>query len=242
MSQSTRYNPDFIHHQDSRVIPFMREVVFGMEDGMVSSLGAITGIATATGDHFVVILSGMVVIAVESISMGVGSYLSNKSEVDVTQRKIHEEKIELKEDPEAERDELRDIYIRDGWPEQLAETMATTASQDHDLFLNEMKAHELYIIDDEKDNSMKKGIVMFFSYVLGGLIPLIPYLILPLASAIVISIGITLIGLFALGSYTTRYTKRSWWKAGLEMLGLASAAAVVGYAVGQAVDTWFLSR
>ena|SRR3989344_1540888 len=64
----------------TKILPFLREIVFGLEDGMVSTLGAITGIAGATGNRSLVIISGLVIVAVESLSMAAGTYLSNKSE------------------------------------------------------------------------------------------------------------------------------------------------------------------
>lgn len=217
-------------------MPFIREVVFGVEDGMVSTLGALTGIATATGDYFIIVLSGVVVIAVESISMGVGSYLSNKSERDVDLRKIHEEKQELKKFPKEEKEELRAIYIEDGWPADLAHTMAETASQNKDLFLKEMTVHELAVMPVEDHHPVRNGIVMFFSYVIGGMTPLVPYLLFPITYALPLSIIITLVGLFFVGVGTTKFTKRKWWKAGLEMFGLASIAALIGYVVGQGAE------
>jgi len=218
----------------------IREVVFGMEDGMVSTLGAITGIATATNSHFVVVLSGLVVISVESISMGVGSYLSNKSEDDVEKRKLFEEKQELKHFPDEEREELEDIYTKDGWPRDLARTMAQTASENKQLFLHEMACHELSIFPQVEDRPVKKGIAMFFSYIIGGMIPLIPYILFSIRTGIIVSISATFVGLFLLGVGTTRLTKRKWWRAGLEMLVLASTAAIVGYVVGQLVDIFVL--
>jgi len=240
MKEHYHCNPDYIHHQSSKITSIIREIVFGMEDGMVSTLGAVTGIAAATGSHFTVVLSGLVVVAVESISMGVGSYLSNKSETDVEVRKLFEEKMELKDLPEEERKELEEIYIKDGWPPALARTMATTASQNKKLFLNEMAYHELGIFPDGEDYPVKKGFAMFFSYVLGGAIPLVPYLLFGMRVGIITSIVITLAGLFLLGVGTTRFTKRKWWRAGLEMLLLATAAALVGYLVGQVVERLWL--
>jgi vacuolar iron transporter family protein len=239
---SIEHNPDYIHHQNPGQASFIREIVFGAEDGMVSTLGAVTGIAAATQDLFTTVLSGFVIIAVESISMGVGSYLSSKSEKEIDERKLYEERIELREFPEDERVELEEMYIEDGWPKKLAGEMSLVASQNHDLFLQEMAYRELSIIPDNLEHPIRNGFLMWISYIVGGLIPLVPYLILSFANAIPVSICVTLIGLFVLGSYTTKYTKRSWWKAGLEMLGLASAAAVVGYTVGQAVDIWFLTK
>lgn len=240
MIQHIHHNPNYIHHQSSNFLFAIREIVFGMEDGMVSTLGAITGIAVATGNHFTVVLSGLVVVAVESISMGVGSYLSNKSEFDVNLRKIREEKEELKDFPEEEEKELEDIYIQDGWPVQLAKQMAYVAARDKKIFLHEMIVHELNIPYVEDKNPMRNAFFMFFSYVLGGSIPLLPYLIFSIQAAVPVSIIATLIGLFLLGVGTTRFTKRVWWKAGLEMFGLATLAALVGYAVGQLVEKWLL--
>ena len=86
------FNKDFIHHKKSSVASVLSEVVFGVEDGMVSTLGSITGIAIGSGNHSTVLLAGIVIVSVESISMGIGSYLSNKSEEEMNERKIKEEK------------------------------------------------------------------------------------------------------------------------------------------------------
>ncbi len=236
--QKSRKRPDFIHHQKFRVLFFIREVVFGVEDGMISTLGVLTGIAIGTNSHFVVVLSGFVIIIVESISMGVGSYLSTKSVREIEERKLKEEKIELKEWPEAEKKELVGMYVKDGWPLNLAEKMALTASKNKSLFLQEMAHRELRIYPKKLRKPAQGGIFMFFAYIVGGSIPVMPYLFLPVSSAIKLSIIITLIGLFALGSATTKFTKRRWWKAGFEMFFIAGIAALVGYIVGTVANSF----
>ncbi|PIZ96643.1 MAG: hypothetical protein COX80_00795 [Candidatus Magasanikbacteria bacterium CG_4_10_14_0_2_um_filter_33_14] len=231
------HNPNYIHHTQGKISSaLLREIVFGLEDGMVSTLGAVTGIATATNSQFTTLLSGFVVVSVESISMAVGSYLSNKSEKDTDDRKLHEEREELRQFPEDEREELFGMYVEDGWPKNIAKEMAEVASKDKHLFLKEMAYRELEIIPDNDDKPVKKGAVMFLSYVIGGAVPLIPYILLPIHDAIPVSIAFTLLGLFLLGIFTTKFTKRKWWKAGLEMTALASLAALIGYFVGQLVD------
>lgn len=227
---------DFIHHQKSPVLNSVREIVFGAEDGMVSTLGALTGIAVGTQNHFTVVLAGFVIVAVESISMAVGSYLSAKSVTDLNQRKLHEERHELNEYPDAEKKELVAMYIRDGWPKTMARSMAETASKDKHLFLTEMAYRELHISSGAMENPTRNALFMLFSYIFGGMIPIVPYLFLPINNGMMVSITATLLGLFILGVMTTRFTKRTWWKAGLEMLGLASLAAIVGYAIGRLVD------
>src|SRR3989338_5452577 len=189
------HNPDFIHHQkNSLSVSIIREIVFGMEDGLVSTMGAVTGIAAASQNHFIVILSGVVIIAVESISMGVGSYLSTKSENEI--------------------DEV--------------------ASKNKKLFLQEMAYRELKVFPDKMEQPLHNGIAMSIAYIIGGCMALLPYLVIPnIQTAITYSVIITLFSLFTLGVLTTQYSKRSWWKAGLEMLLLASVAALFGYVAGQ---------
>lgn len=232
--------PNFIHHQKSRILSVIREVVFGIEDGMISTLGVLIGIAVGTNNRSIVILSGLVVIIVESISMGVGSYLSAKSVKDITDRKLEEEETEIKEYPEAEKRELVEIYIRDGWPLNLAKEMALVASKNKSLFLQEMAYKELHISPETIEKPLRGGVFMFFSYIIGGAIPILAYFFFPIFLAMILSIAITLLGLFMLGCMTTKFTKRRWWKAGLEVFFIASIAALAGYIVGVVADHFII--
>lgn len=232
------HRAEFIHHQKPNIGSTVREAVFGVEDGMVSTLGAVTGIATATRDPFTILLSGLILVAVESISMAVGSYLSSKSERAIDERKLKEEETELTLYPEEERQELVSMYKDDGWPVDLATSMAEAASKDTKLFLQEMAYRELKIIPENLERPVVNGIVMGFSYIIGGAIPLIPYTFLSVSSSLSFSITSTLFGLFIVGVLTTKFSHRRWWMAGLEMLILAGVASAVGYGVGQAVNQW----
>lgn len=226
-------NKDYIHHSTSKISDVLKEVVFGIEDGMVSTLGSITGIAIGSnGNHATVILAGSVIIAVESISMGIGSYLSNKSEEEMEERKIKEEREEIKNFPKEEKEELYQMYITDGWPEKLAREMSIEASKNEELILKEMTMRELKIGDSEKSVSIKGGLFMFFAYIIGGLIPLSSYLIFPINIAIPVSVGITLLGLFGLGMSTTKFTKQPLIKSGLRVLIMGGIALAAGLAAG----------
>ncbi|OGH69577.1 MAG: hypothetical protein A2754_03045 [Candidatus Magasanikbacteria bacterium RIFCSPHIGHO2_01_FULL_47_8] len=237
------HNPDFIHHQKSISTSLIREIVFGMEDGMVSTMGAITGIAVGTRDHFIIVLSGLVIISVESISMAVGSYLSSKSEREIEERKLGEERIELQKFPKEEEKELEGMYIKDGWPKELAGSMAKAASKNKHLFLQEMAYRELKIIPEKMEHPLQNGVAMGIAYIIGGAIPLFPYLVMSsLSQTIFFSVGVGVVGLFVLGAVTAKFSKRTWWKAGFEMFALASAAALIGYLVGQAVDQWWVKK
>lgn len=234
------YNPGFIHHQESALkSSTIREVVFGMEDGLVSTMGAVTGIAAASQDHYIVLLSGLVIIAVESVSMGVGSYLSSKSEKEIDERKLFEERHELRIYPAEERDELVGMYVVDGWPRKLAEEMAVVASQNKKLFLQEMAYRELKVFPDQMEKPLQNGLAMGAAYIIGGSVAMAPYLVITnVTIAITYSVVITLASLFVLGALTTKYSRRKWWKAGLEMFLLASVAALFGYAAGQIATSY----
>lgn len=234
---SIEKNKEYLHHANPVDTALIREGVFGLEDGMVSTLGAVTGIATATGDYYTTILAGCVVISVESIAMAVGSYLSSKSEKEIDERMIYEEKIEIDTYPKEEQEEIEQMFIEDGWSKGLAKQMAHEAGNNKELMLKEMSYRELKIIPDNLENPKQNALIMGVTYVFGGSIPIAPYFFFhSMWYAIPVSICATLVGLFTLGALTTKFSKRAWWKAGLEMLSLASAAALIGYAVGQFVE------
>jgi len=224
---------NFIHHNNSRILNNIREVIFGTEDGIVSTLGALTGIAVATDSQFTVIISGLVIISVESISMGVGSYISSKLVKDVEDRKLYEEKMQLKGFPEEEKKELFEIFRRDGWPSGIARKMADTASQKKSLMLKEMAYRELLLIPGGAKNNFQNGTIMFFSYVIGGTISLLPYFFLQISTAIIFSIIFAALGLFILGLATSKFTVVRWWKNGLRILLLGAISTLVGFVVGQ---------
>ena len=225
------HREDFVHHQKTDT-SLLREVVFGMEDGMVSTLGALLGIAVGSQSQFIAILSGTVIIAVESISMGVGSYLSSKSLKETKERMIAEEKEEIEQYPDAEEKELIEIYTKNGWSEGLAKEMAKEARKKPGLMLSEMTVHELGIVGHEEEKPIRNGLIMGVSYIVGGIIPLLSYIILPISSATVSSIVFTGTGLFILGVGMTKFTKRSALRSGLEMLAIAGVASIIGYAIG----------
>src|SRR3989339_1492098 len=226
---------NFMHSRESRISRRIREVVFGVEDGIVSTVGAVTGIAVAVGDPFTIIVSGIVIVVVESISMGVGAYLSVKSVREVGDRKIHEERLEIKYSTEREKDELEKFFCRDGWPEDFSKEMVCIASENKELMLKEMSYRELFIFPEEIGSGISEGLAMFFSYVVGGGISLLAYFLFPVPQAIIFSIIFALTGLFILGVVVSRFTKLKWWKSGGRMFLLGTLSVSVGYLIGQIV-------
>jgi vacuolar iron transporter family protein len=211
----------------------IREVVFGVEDGMVSTLGAITGIAIGSQDLFTVILAGVVIIAVESISMGIGSYLSNRTEQDVNHRQLEAIRDVIHTNPQKKNSELERLFIRDGWTTELANQMAERTLQDTKLMVKELAFRDLNISDNSSVIPFKNAIYMYFSYIVGGIIPLFAYFYLPVTRAMPVSIVVTLLSLFLLGVATTKFTKEYWLKAGARILIFGAIALIAGYIVGE---------
>ena len=230
-SPSYNRNPDFIHHKSPAYL-YGREIVFGMQDGMVSVIGALTGIAVGTNDHFVVLLSGMAMIAIGALSMAIGTFTSIGTERKMQKRMLMEEQIEVSQSPKEERKEIETLFIQGGWPKNLAEKMAECAAENEALILNEMAYRELSIIPEKISHPVRNSLAMFFAWLSGGFIPLLPYLFLPVAFGINISVGITLCGLFLLGVATSRYTKQNPVIAGLTIFLLAGTAITAGYFIG----------
>lgn len=222
----------FIHNKNTNLLENIREIIFGSQDGMVSTLGSLTGIAIASSNATFVIISGFVIIAVESISMGIGAYLSNQSAKEVEERKVNEEKFEIDDCIKTEGRELFDFFRRDGWSRETSKLMTKEAKQNKNLMLKEMSYRELKLFGDYEANPIKNGIFMFLSYIVGGIVPLLPYFFLTLNRAVIVSITLTLFGLFLLGALTAKVTHFKWWKAGLRMLILAGIATLVGCLIG----------
>lgn len=230
-----KHNKDFIHHQSPAYL-YGREIVFGMQDGMVSVIGALTGIAVGTNDHFVVLLSGMAIIAIGAISMAIGTFTSIGTERKMQKRMIVEERIEVNQSPKEERKEIESLFIDGGWPKPMAKSMAECASENEELMLKEMAYRELLIIPETTSHPIRNSIAMFFAWLIGGYVPLFPYFFLSVEKGINISIAITLLGLFLLGVTTSRYTKQNPLIAGLTIFFLAGAAIIAGYVIGHFSD------
>lgn len=172
---------------NTQIAKSLREIVFGLEDGLVSTLGTLTGVAVGTQNASVVVLSGLVLVAVEATSMAAGSYLSSKTA------------------QEAERvwsGEKKDVPL-DG---------------DMDLF----QAHPV-----------QAGMVMWVFYVIGGAVPLLPYLLFSFDVAFWVSILCTVGTLFAVGAGSSFYTKRPAMRSAIEMVTVSCVAALLGYVIGR---------
>lgn len=215
----------------------VEEVVFGVEDSLVSTLGALTGIAIGTQSTFVVVLSGVVLIFAEAVSMTAGSYLSSKAESEVWLQHHAREWDEI-----SKRISTRPLEA------VLRRQNITGADRKDILDASRIQQERLtkHILQHEHSQSpvgakrpVLAAAIMGISYLSAGVIPLLSYLIWNVGAAIVPSIVVTGIALFLFGAVKARITQTNPWRAGFEMFAVAMSAATVGFALGLLVRYLF---
>ena len=213
----------------------LREVVFGAQDGILSTVALVTSVAVAVGETSTVLVAGLAAAFAGMISMATGAYLGSRAEQDVRRVEIAREAKELEENPAEELAELVVIFQREGRTYQEASQLADEISQDKDLWLRTLIEKEIGISPDETTNPVKDGLVMGVSFVVAALVPIIPYMFLPTKTAIPVSVAAALVGLFVLGFGKGRLVQKSPWLQGLEIVGIGVVSAGIGFALGDLI-------
>ncbi|MQF82706.1 hypothetical protein FIM02_00885 [SAR202 cluster bacterium AD-802-E10_MRT_200m] len=217
----------------------IREVVFGVQDGILSTGVLLTAVAAAVGDSPTIIVAGLATALAGMLSMGSGSYLGSKAEKDVFQAEIEKEAKELEENPAEELAELVFVYHQQGMSYRQAREMAEHISSDKDLWLRTLIEKELGISPDMLQSPMKDGLTMALAFFIGATLPILPYFLLDVKFAVPISITVALLGLFVLGTGKGRLTQKSPLLQGLEILIVGAIATGMGYLLGKGVEMLF---
>jgi|TARA_B100002003_G_C14051497_1_gene506377 VIT1/CCC1 family predicted Fe2+/Mn2+ transporter len=215
---------------------YVGDFVFGAIDGSITTFAVVSGVAGAALSVNVVIILGLANLLADGFSMAVGNYLSSKSNIEFAERERKREMWEVENYPKGEIDEIRAIFKRKGFKGKQLESAVKTVTSNKKVWVDTMMVDELHIIE-EKASPVKKGTVTFVSFALVGLIPLIPYLISLFSEAVKrivfpLSIILTFIAFFFIGSTKTYVTGKNWFKSGLETLLIGGAAAIIAYAIG----------
>jgi vacuolar iron transporter family protein len=217
----------------------IREVVFGMQDGLVSTVAVASSVMAATAQRPIVFVAGMTSALAGMISMGTGSYLSSKAEKELHLAEIEAEARELEAKPEEEIAELIEIYRQEGLTLEEAERLAERVSSDRELWLKTLAEKELGLSLDTLESPTKDAFTMGVSFLLGAIVPMVPYLFMGAMSVIAVSIGVTVMALFVVGIIKARVTKKHPVRSGLEIMLLGGASGLLGYAIGFFVPKLF---
>ena len=209
-----------------------RAAIFGMNDGLVSNLSLIMGVAGASADNHFLVVAGLAGLIAGAFSMGAGEYISMATQRELFVRLIHYEAHELESDPEEEHEELVKIYESRGFPHELADQVTTVIHRDPELALETHAREELGLDPDELGSPWGAAGSSFIMFAVGAAVPLIPFLIGSGTAAVVASILCGMVALFVTGSVLTRFTGRPWLLSGGRMLLVGAAAAGITFGIG----------
>ena len=213
----------------------LREVVFGAQDGILSTVALVVSLAVALDNYTAVIVAGLAAAAAGTISMATGAFLGSRAEQDVKRAEIAREAREIEEKPAEELAELVVIFQREGRTYEEAQELADEVAQDKELWLNTLLEKELGISPEDTASPIKDAVTMGLSFAAAAVIPIVPFVLFEGRVAISVSVAAALLGLFILGSWKGRLVQKTPILQGLEILGIGAVSAGIGFALGEMI-------
>jgi VIT1/CCC1 family predicted Fe2+/Mn2+ transporter len=211
----------------------LRASVLGANDGLVSNLSLIMGVAGAGLESRLILITGIAGLLAGACSMAMGEWISVQSSRELFQRELAVERDEISRFPDDELDELVGIYEARGLSPAMARQVAAHVMADEDRALEVMAREELGIDPEELGGSAWTAATSSFALFVGGAaIPVVWFAFLPSGVAVPVSLAASALGLFAIGAAITRVTDRPAWRSGLRQLTIGLVAAGVTYGTG----------
>jgi VIT1/CCC1 family predicted Fe2+/Mn2+ transporter len=211
----------------------LRAAIFGMNDGLVSNLSLIFGVAGSGLGGEVVVIAGFAGLLAGAFSMGAGEYVSMKVQREVFEQLIHKEAHEIATEPEEELRELAEIYERKGIDRETAGRIAADVMKDPEIALETHAREELGIdIEEGLGSPWAAAGSSFVMFSIGAFVPLLPFLFTSGGTAVVGSAVLSAVTLFAVGGAMTILTGRGLMLSGARMLAIGAVAAAITYGVG----------
>jgi predicted membrane protein (TIGR00267 family) len=213
----------------------VRDMIFGANDGLVSTLAFVAGVFGAITDPYIVLLSGIAELFAGTISMAAGAYQSSKSELEVLERESQRKKVKKRRTPEEERQELVKFYQEEGFKRGEAEAIVNRIVEQKELPTQAGTLEELGLAPEELGNPVKAGLLCGVSFGLAALVPILPFAFpaLSCTDALIVSIVATVATLFGVGAMKTMFSRKNWVRSGLEMMVIGASAAAITYMIGK---------
>ncbi len=215
---------------------FLRDIVFGANDGVVTAIGFLVGISGSVADQTVVIIAGILTIIAGAASMALGNYLGVKSQKEHYEAMEKVEKWEMEHKPDVERKEIREIYTNMGFDKEAVEILTKKVTSDKKLWLKVMMRDELGLSEESNEKPVLAGVIMGLFFLLGGVPPLLPYIfVTPLSRALLMSIIISLLVMSLIGIIRWFLNKGSLSSKVSETVMVGVIAAGVGFIAGEVI-------
>jgi len=212
-----------------------RAAVFGVSDGLVSNVAIVLGFAGANTGAGLVRLAGLAGLIGGAVSMAAGEYISMTAQMELLERELEMERLELRRSPEAERRELAQIYRSRGVDADTADQLATALSRNPDLALETHAREELGIDPNALGKPLSAAASSFVTFSIGASIPLVPYFMGTGTAAMVAAIVLGAVAALTVGALLARFTGRPVARSALRQLVFSAVPAAATYALGAAV-------
>jgi VIT1/CCC1 family predicted Fe2+/Mn2+ transporter len=213
-----------------------REFVFGIQDGLISTVGLLSGMSVATDDRGIVILTGVAAAVTGGLSMATGSYLASTTERRVFEKELVDQKELAASEPWLAREALLESLVDDGLDRPAAYRVVQTLATREDLLVRTVQEKVLGLGTADLSQPLRAGLVMFLSFAIGAMIPLGPFLLPIGAPALAVSWVLSVATLLGVGIFTGVLTGRPPLRAGLEFAAVALGAALAGWLLGHAFE------
>jgi vacuolar iron transporter family protein len=214
----------------------LRAAVLGSNDGLVSNMSLVMGVAGAAVSNNTILLTGIAGLLAGAISMALGEWLSVQSSRELNQRQIELETEELEASPEEEKKELVLLYQAKGMSVIDAQKLADKAFESPETAIDAIITEELGIDKEELGGSAwEAAIASFVLFSIGAIIPLYPFIFLEGNNAILLSVASSVVGLFGIGAAITLLTGKSVLFSGFRQVAFGLAAAAVTYGIGSLI-------
>jgi VIT1/CCC1 family predicted Fe2+/Mn2+ transporter len=211
----------------------IREAIFGAQDGLVSTLAVVSTVAGATAERHVVLIAGIASGLAGIFSMAAGEYIGSKSQREIFEAQIVDEREEVHDRPGEAEAEIAYMFEEDGLPRESAVHLASIMAAHPEVLLKTMVEKELgLVVEPEEGSPMQGALVMGAAFGLGAIVPILPHLFLVGGQAVIVSVVLTLAVLFGIGVAKSRWTHRTWLASGAEILVIGAIAGVIGYFFG----------
>ncbi|HWP60223.1 MAG TPA: VIT1/CCC1 transporter family protein [Candidatus Acidoferrales bacterium] len=217
----------------------IREFVFGIQDGLISTVGLLAGVQGATERNAVVIITGLTAMFAGAVSMAAGSYLSSSAEKDIFDKELREAESLAEREPYLAAEGLLKALSQEGLRREESYRIVRLLLREESAFLRTFQEKVFGLGAAELNRPVQAALVMGLSFVLGALIPLLPYLLLTGVAALSLSIALAGATLFGVGAFKGHLAGQPMLPSGLQFLAIAVGAAGFGYLIGLVVQQFF---
>ncbi|HJV45949.1 MAG TPA: VIT1/CCC1 transporter family protein [Bacillota bacterium] len=215
----------------------IRDIVIGMADGLTVPFALAAGLSGTVSNTELVVVAGLAEIAAGSIAMGLGGYLAARTDREHYLSELDRERREIVELPDHERAEVMEVLTEWGMGEKEANLATDAITKNPDKWIDFMMKFELGLEEPEPKRARNSSLTIGISYIIGGFIPLFPYMIIHNPnSALLTSVVLTLMALFIFGFVKGRFTGSNSWKSAWQTTLVGGLAASVAFLVARFIS------